>query len=133
MPLALATAAALEAGRDWLGEAARLRAMLELGIVAAGGRVIAGEAARIATIGAYVMPGVSSAAQLIRFDSMGIAISAGSACSSGSMKPSHVIEAMGIVGGAEMVRVSIGRDTTEAELCRFLEAWQSIAKVRQPA
>ena len=131
MPLALAMAAALEADRDWLGEAARLRALLEREIVAAGARVIAREAARIATIGAYVMPGVSSAVQLIRFDSMGIAVSAGSACSSGAMKPSHVIAGMGIAGGDETVRVSIGRGTTEAQIRRFLEAWRQIAQVRQ--
>lgn len=133
MPLASAMAAALEAERGWLGEAARLRALLEREIAAAGGRVIAAEAERIATIGAYVMPGVSSAAQLIRFDGLGIAVSAGSACSSGSMRLSHVIEAMGIDGGGEMVRVSIGRETREADIRRFLDGWRQIAGSRQPA
>lgn len=133
MPLARAMAAALEGGREWLGEAAQLRALLDRGIVAAGGSMIAGDADRIATIGAYVMPGVSSAAQLIRFDGMGIAVSAGSACSSGSMKLSHVITAMGIDGGGEMIRVSIGRDTTIADIERFLGAWRQIAATRRAA
>ncbi len=133
MPLACAMAAALEAGRGWMADAARLRATLDDGILAAGGSLITGDAPRIATIGAYVMPGVSSAVQLIRFDGMGIAVSAGSACSSGSMKLSHVIEAMGVSGGAEMVRVSIGRDTTEADIHRFLDAWRTIAAARKAA
>ncbi|MEO6093836.1 MAG: aminotransferase class V-fold PLP-dependent enzyme [Novosphingobium sp.] len=133
MPLARAMAAALEAGHGWLDEAARLRAQLEHGIVAAGGSVIAAEADRIATIGAYVMPGMSSAAQLIRFDGMGIAVSAGSACSSGSMKPSHVVAAMGIDGGGEMIRVSIGRDTTQDHIERFLGAWREVAGSRRAA
>ena len=133
MPLACAMAAALEADRDWLDGAVRLRAALEREIIGAGGAVIAGEAERVPTIGAYVMPGVSSAVQLIRFDTSGIAVSAGSACASGSMKLSHVIEAMGVAGGDEMVRVSIGRDTTEADIRRFLAAWHQIAGVRQPA
>jgi cysteine desulfurase len=133
MPLACGMAAALEAGKDWMTEATRLRAMLEEGILAAGGSLIAGEAARIPTIGAYIMPGVSSAVQLIRFDAMGIAISAGSACSSGSMKPSHVIEAMGIDGGGEMARVSIGRGNTEHDIRRFLDAWREIAAARKAA
>jgi cysteine desulfurase len=133
MPLACGMAAALEAGRGWMAEAARLRAILDEGILAAGGALIAGEAARVPTIGAYVMPGVSSAVQLIRFDAMGIAISAGSACSSGSMKPSHVIEAMGIDGGGEMARVSIGRSTTERDIRRFLGAWREVASARKAA
>jgi cysteine desulfurase len=133
MPLAGGMAAALEAGRGWMTEAGRLRAILDDGILAAGGSLIAGEAARIPTIGAYVMPGVSSAVQLIRFDAMGIAVSAGSACSSGSMKPSHVIEAMGIEGGGQMARVSIGRGTTEADIQRFLAAWREIASARKAA
>lgn len=140
MPLAWAMAASLDfvpderaARRDWMAEAARLRALLDDGIVAAGGAVVAGEAARIATIGAYVMPGVASAVQLIRFDAMGIAVSAGSACGSGSMRRSHVIEAMAVAGGGEMARVSIGRDTTEADIQRFLAAWREVAGARRAA
>ncbi len=137
LPLALGLAAALEAGHEWMIEAERLRALLDREIAAAGGHVITGDAVRIATIGAYAMPGVSSAAQVIRFDGMGIAVSAGSACSSGSMKRSHVIAAMeasnagDLPGGGETVRVSIGRETTEADIGRFVEAWRSIAATRR--
>ena len=127
LPGALAMVAALEQGPAWLTEAARLRTRLEAGVLAGGGQVVAAQSERIATIGAYRMPGVSSAAQLIRFDAQNIAVSAGSACSSGSLRTSHVLEAMGVEGAGEVIRVSIGRETTAAEIDRFLEAWQGIA------
>ena len=73
------------------------------------------------------MPGKSANAQLIRFDGMGIAVSAGSACSSGSLKASHVLTAMGVAGAGEVIRVSIGRETSEAEIDAFLAAWRGIA------
>ncbi|WP_408590358.1 cysteine desulfurase family protein [Novosphingobium sp.] len=127
LPGALAMATALEAGHDWLTDAAHLRHRLEAGIVAAGGEVVAAGAPRLASIGAYRMPGKSATAQLIRFDGMGIAVSAGSACSSGSLKASHVLTAMRCAGAGEVIRVSIGRETTRAEIDRFLAAWAEVA------
>ncbi|WP_298191501.1 aminotransferase class V-fold PLP-dependent enzyme [Novosphingobium sp.] len=123
---ALAMAAALEAGSDWLGEAARLRLRLDEAIVAAGGEVVAQDAPRLATIAGYRMPGRSANAQLIRFDGMGIAVSAGSACSSGSLKASPVLTAMDYPNAGEVIRVSIGRETTEADVDAFLAAWREI-------
>lgn len=130
LPGVLAMVAALEAGAGWLDEAARLRARLETGILAAGGEVVAPSAPRLATIGAYRMPGKSAAAQLIGFDAKGIAVSAGSACSSGSLRGSHVLKAMGLAGADEVIRVSIGRETTEAEIDLFLAAWRAISPAR---
>lgn len=127
LPGALAMAAALEAGTAWMDGAARLRARLEDGLRAHGGEMVAAGAPRIATIGAYRMPGRAANAQLIRFDSMGIAVSAGSACSSGSLKASHVLTAMRQDGAAEVIRVSIGRETTEADIDRFIAAWREVA------
>jgi len=129
LPGVLGMAAALEAERGWLAEAARLRTILENAISGAGGTIIAQDAARCPTIGAVRMPGVAAAVQLIRFDAKGIAISAGSACSSGSMRSSHVLAAMGLdenVAG-EVIRVSIGSETHETDIARFLEAWREIA------
>lgn len=126
LPGALAMAAALEAGAGWMVQAARLRAMLDEGILAAGGEVVAEQAPRLATIGGYRMPGRSANAQLIRFDGMGIAVSAGSACSSGSLKASPVLTAMGYPHAGEVIRLSIGRETTESEIAAFLSAWREI-------
>lgn len=127
LPLVLGMAAALEAGSGWLDEAARLRARLEAALVAAGGEIVAAQSPRLPAIGAVRMPGVASAVQLIRFDGMGIAVSAGSACSSGSLKPSHVLSAMGVEGASEVIRVSLGRETGEADVDRFVAAWQAVA------
>ena len=127
LPGVLAMAAALEAGSDWMDATASLRAKLESGILAAGGAIVAASAPRIPTIGAYRMPGRSAQAQLIRLDGMGIAVSAGSACSSGSLKPSHVLEAMWQEGASEVIRVSIGRETQEADIERFRAAWRDVA------
>jgi cysteine desulfurase len=105
-----------------------LRGHLEDKIVAEGGIVIAAGAPRIASIGAYAMPGVPSTSQLVQFDLAGIAISAGSACSSGSMKPSRVLAAMGIGGdiASSTIRVSFGPSTSEADIERFLAEWRRI-------
>lgn len=133
LPGVLAMAAALEAGSAWTGEAARLRELLEKAITQAGGEVIAAKAARSEAIGSYRMPGKSAAAQLIRFDAMGVAVSAGSACSSGSLKTSPVLKAMGYPHPSEVIRVSIGRETTEVETERFISAWKAIAGVEAAA
>lgn len=124
LPGALGYAAAVGVPED-LAAMARLRARLEAAIVGAGGAVVGAESPRSPLIGAYRMPGVSSAAQLIRFDLAGVAVSAGSACSSGSMRPSHVLTAMGWAEPAlrEVVRVSFGRSTTEADVDRFAALW----------
>ena len=126
LPQVLAMAAALEAGNDWLKSASALRESLENQLHALGADVIAAGAQRSPTIGAYRMAGKSSAAQLIRFDGAGIAVSAGSACSSGSLKASHVLTAMGVEGLGEVIRVSIGRETTADDIARFVAVWREI-------
>jgi cysteine desulfurase len=122
-------AAALEAQRNWVQRAAELRMHLETKIEAEGGIVIARGAHRLPTIGSYRMPGVPASSQLIQFDLAGVAVSAGSACSSGSLRPSHVLEAMGWDEAAarEVVRVSFGTDTSRADIYRFVEVWTRMA------
>jgi cysteine desulfurase len=128
LPGALGYAAAVSEAED-LARMASLRAGLEQAIRDAGGEVVGEASPRSPLIGAYRMPGVSSAAQLIRFDLGGISVSAGSACSSGSMRPSHVLSAMGWSEPElrEVVRVSFGWSTSEAEVARFAELWRTIA------
>jgi len=135
LPGALAMAAALEADRGWLEEAVRLRHLLDDAIIAAGGVSIADDAARVPTVAAYRMPGKPANAQLITFDAQGIAVSAGSACSSGSLKTSHVLAAMGMdpKAASEVIRVSLGRETTEADVGRFIAAWTALADGRRAA
>jgi len=134
-PAILGMAAALEADRSWLDEAARLRARLDRAILTTGGEIVGAEAPRIATIGAYRMPGCPANAQLIQFDLAGVAVSAGSACSSGSLKPSHVLAAMGWAEEAarEVVRISFGRSTREADVDRFASLWTNMAARRRAA
>ncbi|EQB11459.1 cysteine desulfurase family protein [Sphingobium lactosutens] len=129
LPAILAMAAALDAQSNWLPRAAALRARLDAGIEAAGGTIVARDAPRIPTIASYRMPGLSARAQLIQFDMQGISVSAGSACSSGSLKTSHVLGAMGWdeAAAGEVVRVSFGPQTSEHDVDRFLAAWTTMA------
>lgn len=126
LPLVLGMVAALEAGGAWLGSASGLRDSLTNQLLENGAEIVAGDAPRCPAIAAYRMPGKSSAAQLIRFDGAGIAVSAGSACSSGSLKASHVLTAMGYAYPAEVIRVSIGRETSADDIARFVAVWKEI-------
>jgi len=135
VPMIMGFAAAIEADHDWYREAERLRAMLDRGIAEAGGEVIAAEAPRIATIACYRMPGVPAAAQMMQLDLAGIAVSAGSACASGSLKTSHVLTAMGMAEEAarEVIRVSFGRDTRESDVAALLGEWRALYARRRAA
>jgi cysteine desulfurase len=77
----------------------------------------------------FTVPGLKAETAVIGFDLAGIAVSSGSACSSGKVQPSHVLEAMGfepeIAQGA--VRLSIGWSTRDADIDRCLEAWRKLA------
>ena len=128
LPYIMAMTAALEAPANWAGRAMELRQHLDDAIKKEGGAVIAENAPRIATIASYHMPGVAANTQLIRFDMAGFSVSAGSACSSGTLKTSHVLEAMGVEDqiAKEVIRVSIGRDTTRSQIYAFVEQWKTI-------
>jgi cysteine desulfurase len=71
---------------------------------------------------------MSAQALLIRLDAMGFAVSAGSACSSGSLKPSRVLKAFGLSDekASRTIRVSIGWNTTPEELDAFANAWKEL-------
>ncbi len=129
VPGVLGYAAALGETPD-LAHWAAMRERLDDAILRSGGEVVGATAPRHPAIGAYRMPGVAATVQLIRLDLAGIAVSAGSACSSGSMKPSHVLAAMGWQEPAlrEVVRVSFGATTSEAEIDAFITAWRAIAR-----
>jgi cysteine desulfurase len=77
----------------------------------------------------FTVSGLKAETAVIGFDLAGIAVSSGSACSSGKVQPSHVLEAMGfepdIARGA--VRLSMGWSTRDADVDRCLEAWRKLA------
>ncbi|WP_395332855.1 aminotransferase class V-fold PLP-dependent enzyme [Novosphingobium sp. BL-8H] len=77
---------------------------------------------------AVAAPHLAATAMLIRMDAMGFAISAGSACSSGTLKQSRVLKGFGIDEdlARRAVRVSIGWNTTPGELDAFAEAWARV-------
>jgi cysteine desulfurase len=129
MPSALGFAAALSAKAYDMDRLTALRERLETAVREMGGVIIGEDAPRIATIGAIALPGASSASLLVQLDLAGIAVSAGSACSSGKMKASETLAAMNLpadVAGS-FIRVSFGPSTSEADVDRFLAEWRKIA------
>jgi cysteine desulfurase len=119
------TARAADGG--WLDRAARLSERLEAQLP---GAVIHGAGAqRLGTIASIGLPGVAAMTQLMALDLAGFAVSAGAACSSGKVKTSHVLGAMGVgaVAAGEAIRVSLGWTTTAAEIDAFAAAWRAMA------
>lgn len=93
-------------------------------VKAAGATVIGEKVARLPNTLFMVAPGWLSTQQLILLDLSGIMVSAGSACSSGKVKPSPALTAMGMGEASQgMLRVSGGWGTTEADWIRFAEVW----------
>lgn len=135
VPSIMGFAAACEADHAWYDEAKRLRARLDEGIAAAGGQIVAADAPRIATIACYRMPGVPGAAQMMQLDLAGIAVTAGSACASGSLKTSHVLTAMGWPeeSAREVIRVSFGPQTRESDIDALLDRWSDMYGKRRAA
>jgi cysteine desulfurase len=130
VPGALAFAAALAARPYDMDRMSALRERLETGVKAAGGVIIAEDAPRVPTIGAVSLPGASSAALLVQFDLAGMAVSAGSACSSGKAKASHVLAAMAVPEdiAAGYLRTSFGPDTSEPDVDAFVAEFGRIAE-----
>jgi len=122
MPGAMGMAAALEAG-DW---ATSSKDRAEFAQVLRDDRLKIGEA--VDYIFALTHPTLSAQALLIRLDGQGFAVSAGSACSSGTLKKSRVLDAFGVPDdvAARTIRVSLGWSTTPEELEQFVEAWRSL-------
>ena len=109
--------AALAAMRDAMER--RLGAAVpELGVIGA-------HSPRLPNTSCLVMPGIAAETQVMAFDLAGIALSAGSACSSGKVRPSHVLAAMGLgpEAAASAIRVSLGWRSTPEDIDRFVEAW----------
>jgi cysteine desulfurase len=108
----------------------RLRDRLEAGLRKTPDVIVfSADVPRLPNTTLFTVPGLKAETAVIGFDLAGIAVSSGSACSSGKVQPSHVLEAMGF--GGEMakgaVRLSLGWSTSEADIDRCLEAWRKLA------
>jgi cysteine desulfurase len=107
-----------------------LRNRLESGLRQTPGVIVfSDEAPRLPNTTLFTVPGLKAETAVIGFDLAGIAVSSGSACSSGKVQPSHVLKAMGF--GPELaqgaVRLSLGWSTSGADIDRCLEAWRKLA------
>lgn len=91
-------------------------------------RIIGDTAQRLPNTICAALEGVQAETAVIGFDLAGISISAGSACSSGKVGPSHVLEAMGLEEGLKRaaLRISLPRTTTRAQAEGFVAGWKKI-------
>jgi cysteine desulfurase len=106
-----------------------LRNRLEQGLRQTPGMIVfSDQARRLPNTTLFTIPGLKAETAVIGFDLADIAVSSGSACSSGKVQPSHVLGAMGfgpeIAQGA--VRLSLGWSTLSADIDRCLEAWRKL-------
>jgi cysteine desulfurase len=128
-------AAAAEAAIAGLAEyerVRRLRDLVETAALAAvpDALVIGADVPRLPNTTALALPGVAAETQIIALDLDGVMVSAGAACSSGKVGPSHVLQAMGLTPGiaGATIRVSLGWTTTEADIDHFLESWTALPR-----
>ncbi len=91
--------------------------------------IFAAGAERLPNTSLVAVPGTKAETALIAFDLKGIALSSGSACSSGRVQASHVLAAMGINGdlARAALRISLGWETNETDLDLCLNAWKQVA------
>ncbi len=127
LPGALGMVAALEAGGMDSWASKRADHMAFASVLGLSAEVIA-PGAQADHIFAVAHPTISAQALLIRLDAMGFAVSAGSACSSGTLRKSRVLDAFGVPDdvAARTIRVSLGWSTTPEDLERFAAAWGSL-------
>jgi cysteine desulfurase len=107
-----------------------LRNRLENGLRQTPGVIVFADGApRLPNTTLFTAPGLKAETAVIGFDLAGLAVSSGSACSSGKVQPSHVLKAMGF--GLETaegaVRLSLGWSTSSADIDRCLEAWRKLS------
>lgn len=106
-----------------------LRDRLENGLrTIAGATIFSNDVKRLPNTVLFTAPGLKAETAVIGFDLEGVAVSSGSACSSGKVQPSHVLSAMGydaaVAQGA--VRLSLGWSTEPDDINRVLEAWRKL-------
>jgi cysteine desulfurase len=107
-----------------------LRERLEAGLRQTPGMIVfSGDVPRLPNTTLFTVSGLKAETAVIGFDLAGIAVSSGSACSSGKVQPSHVLGAMGL--GRELaqgaVRLSLGWSTSGTDIDLTLKAWRKLA------
>jgi cysteine desulfurase len=115
------------------GRITRLRERLERRVgEAAAVRIFGLRSPRLPNTSCFAWTAVASETQVMALDLAGIAVSAGSACSSGKVRASHVLRAMGATEqeAGSAIRVSLGWQSTEADIDRFIDAWSRLAAQR---
>lgn len=124
---AAAEAAARDLDAGMWSRIEKLRNILEKTIAAAENKTIfvGNESIRLPNTSCLLTPGWKGETQVMAMDLAGFAVSAGSACSSGKVRASAVLRAMGYdeADAASAIRVSLGPQTTEDEIMRFAETW----------
>ncbi|MBL7234272.1 cysteine desulfurase family protein [Komagataeibacter oboediens] len=125
------TAAATVAVADMAQQATRLAALrdrIEAAAVAAGAQICGADAPRLANTSSLLLSGRRAQTQLIALDMAGCCVSAGSACSSGKVTRSHVLDAMGFGEDAGCaIRVSLPWSVTQAQVDGFIAAYTAMA------
>ena len=106
-------------------EIAVLRDRMEAAAVEAGAKIWGADEPRLPGTLCLSAPGFSGATQLMTMDLAGISVSAGTACSSGKTKPSHVLSAMGASEdeATSAIRVSLGWNSTAGDADAFIREW----------
>ena len=124
-------AAAVNAAQETESPIKALRDQVESALEQGPGKVtVFGKGAqRLPNTVCFALPGLAADTALIAFDLDGVAVSSGSACSSGKVAASHVLQAMGAEETAvrSAIRVSLGWNSTESDVNRFIDSWQRIA------
>jgi cysteine desulfurase len=81
------------------------------------------DTARLGNTSCLILPGMPGETQVMAMDLAGVAISSGSACSSGKVRESHVLKEMGVAEPGSAIRVSLGSETTNEEIDMFIRVW----------
>ena len=120
-----AAAQRTEAGMAKMTEIAAKRDRLETELASeAPELVIAGKGTeRLVNTSCLILPGMPGETQVMALDLGGVAISSGSACSSGKVRESHVLKEMGISDTGSAIRVSLGLETTDEDIDTFVRVW----------